>query len=514
MEGKPKKGVLHRIGGALWDCLDYPPEQRRIVLKLDLTIVLWGSLSSFIKYLDKSNLSNAYNSGMKEYLGIKGNELNYANTAYNIASIIFGLPCAYLMNRYNTRWFILTIEVLWSIVTFCFVSIKTPLQMIVLRTILGIVECGHFSAFVFLIGTYYNKREAARRQVILQAFTVLGPMFATYIQAGASSSLDGTDGLEGWQWTFLIDGIVSVFVIICQVIFVPDILDRIKPNRFFSKADIQWLRTRRPPIKHEAKPETRWGVIKEQLSWLKQWRVWAFWGFGVCQDIISLSNQSTQFWLKGWNKIKPGSYTIAQFNTLTSPMYAISFMCSVLLGWTSDTWLRGRRWPGIIAAGVWSFAIMLALAIIPVYGSKPVRFFLYYNTDVGQAASGLYWCYSQELFSHNLREAAFVAGGINVCAYIANSIVNNIWFKTANQPYVQTGHYISAVFGLFYVAIALALGLTEKKYVAKFQISSEKESDEESISAEESTTSQEEGSSKKKDYGVVEISRSHQTEQK
>lgn len=219
---------------------------------LQRTVIFKGvkdrSLSSFIKYLDKSNLSNAYNSGMKEYLGIKGNELNYANTGYNIASIIFGLPCAYLMNRYNTRWFILTIEILWTIVTFCFVSIKTPLQMIVLRVILGIVECGHFSAFVFLIGTYYNKHEAARRQVILQAFTVLGPMFATYIQAGASSSLDGTDGLDGWQWTFLIDGIVSVFIIICQIIFVPDILDRLKPNRFFSESDIHWLRARRSPI--------------------------------------------------------------------------------------------------------------------------------------------------------------------------------------------------------------------------------------------------------------------------
>ena len=422
MKGNSEKGIIHRFVGGIWDCLDYPPEQRRIVLKLDLTIVLWGSLSSFIKYLDKSNLSNAYNSGMKEYLGIKGNELNYANTGYNIASIIFGLPCAYLMNRYNTRWFILTIEILWTIVTFCFVSIKTPLQMIVLRVILGIVECGHFSAFVFLIGTYYNKHEAARRQVILQAFTVLGPMFATYIQAGASSSLDGTDGLDGWQWTFLIDGIVSVFIIICQIIFVPDILDRLKPNRFFSESDIHWLRARRSPIKHEPKPDTKWGIIKEQLSWLKQWRVWAFWAFGVCQDIISLSNQSTQFWIKGWNNIKPGSYTTAQYNTLTSPMYAISFLCSVTFGWTSDTFLKGRRWPGIIAAGLWSFAIMIALGAIPVYGSKPVRFFLYYNTDVGQAASGLYWCYSQEIFSHNLRQAAFVAGGINVCAYIANSL--------------------------------------------------------------------------------------------
>lgn len=477
---KSGKGFFHSLAGNVWDCFNYPKEERKIVLKLDATILVWGSLSSFIKYLDKSNLSNAYNSGMQEYLHIHGNELNYANTGYNITSILFGLPCAYVMSRFNTRWFILTIEILWTIVTLCFVSIKTPLQMIVLRTILGAVECGHFSAYVFLIGTYYTKKEAARRQVILQAFTVLGPMFATYIQAGASSSLEGRDGFQGWQWTFLIDGIVSVFVIICQILFIPDILDRAKPTRWFNQSEINWLRERRPLIKKEIVPPTGWGKVKEQLSWLKHWQVWAFWGFGVCQDIISLSNQSTQFWIKGWNKIKPHSYTVAQFNTLTSPMYAVSFACSILFGWTSDTILRGKRWPGIVVAGLYSFAIMIALGAIPVYGSKPVRFFLYYCTSIGQAASGLYWCYSQEWFAYNIREAAFVAGGVNVWAYVANCIVNNIWFKTAKQPYVRTGHYISAFFGLVYAAIALALGLTEKAHYRKIGVTKSK-NDEESI---------------------------------
>ncbi len=182
-------GEFHRIGGFIWDCIAYPANERKIILKVDCTIVLWASLSSLIKYLDKSNLSYAYNSGMQEYLGIHGNELNYANTGYNIASIIFGLPCAYLMSKYNTRWFIITIEILWTVITFCFVAIKTPKQMIALRTILGIVECGHFSAFVFLIGTYYTKLECARRMVVFELFTILGGMFASFLHSSRSIHL-------------------------------------------------------------------------------------------------------------------------------------------------------------------------------------------------------------------------------------------------------------------------------------------------------------------------------------
>ncbi|ODV83388.1 hypothetical protein CANARDRAFT_214502 [[Candida] arabinofermentans NRRL YB-2248] len=464
-----KKPFINRFKSGLWDCLDYPPEQRRVILKIDFLIVVWGALSSFIKYLDKSNLGNAYNSGLKEYLNVKGNELNYANTAYNVASIICGFPAAQLMVKYNTKWFIVIIEVLWTIVTFGFVSIKTPFQMIVVRTILGIVECGHYSAFVFLIGTYYNQKELARRQVVLQSFTVLGPMFATYIQAGASSSLAGKNGYEGWQWTFLIDGIVSFFVIVPQIIFMPDILSRVKPSRFLSQEEITYLQKRLPQIKQDEKPVGVWNQVKEMLQWCTQWHVWAFWLFGVSQDIISLSNASTQFWIKGWNKIHKGSYTTSQINTLTSPMYAVSFATSLILGWTSDTIFKGKRWPGIIIAGLWTFPAMIALGKIPVYGPKGIRFFLYYQSSVAQGASGLYWGYAQEYYGYNLRLRAFVTGGINVWAYVANCICNNIWYKTADQPYISTGHYLSAFFCFVYVINSLALGWGEKKYMRKPQ---------------------------------------------
>lgn len=453
--------------GIIWDCLDYPARERNIVLKIDLLVVLWASLSSFIKYLDKSNLGNAYNSGLKEYLNVQGDELNYANTGYNVASIIFGYPCGLLMVKYNTKWFIIIIEVLWTILTFAFVSIKTPFQMIVMRVLLGIAECGHYASFVFLIGTYYNKTELARRQVILQSFTVLGPMFATYVQAGASATLAGKHGYEGWQWTFLIDGIVSVGVIVPQAIFLVDILDRVKPNKFLSADEIEWLRGRLPQSVQQPEPQGFWNRVKEYFSWLKQWPVWAFWFFGVCQDIISLSNQSTQFWIKGWNKIHPGSYSTPQINTLTSPMYAVEFAFAIGLGWISDTLLRGKRWPGIALTGLWCFPVMIALAAIPVYGDKPIRFFLYYQTAVAGGSSGLYWGYSQEYFASNLRQRAFVVGGINVWAYIANCIVNPIWFRASEMPYVATGHYLSAAFCVFYIITAFALGLTEKKFKPK-----------------------------------------------
>jgi ACS family pantothenate transporter-like MFS transporter len=41
----------------------------------------------FTNYLDRSNLANAYVSGMKEELGFEGNQFNVINTVFTVGSV-------------------------------------------------------------------------------------------------------------------------------------------------------------------------------------------------------------------------------------------------------------------------------------------------------------------------------------------------------------------------------------------------------------------------------------------
>jgi len=41
----------------------------------------------FTNYLDRSNLANAYVSGMKEELGFKGNQYNQINTVFTVGYV-------------------------------------------------------------------------------------------------------------------------------------------------------------------------------------------------------------------------------------------------------------------------------------------------------------------------------------------------------------------------------------------------------------------------------------------
>lgn len=58
------------------------PAERRLILKLDGLIIVFVFLAYWAKVLDSSATSTAYVSGMKEDLGLYGNQLNYLNTVY------------------------------------------------------------------------------------------------------------------------------------------------------------------------------------------------------------------------------------------------------------------------------------------------------------------------------------------------------------------------------------------------------------------------------------------------
>ncbi|KAG0161170.1 hypothetical protein PDIDSM_8704 [Penicillium digitatum] len=60
-----------------------PKEERSLVWRLDIFFLTIGFLGYTFKYLDQTNISNAYVSGMETDLELYGNELNYFTTFFN-----------------------------------------------------------------------------------------------------------------------------------------------------------------------------------------------------------------------------------------------------------------------------------------------------------------------------------------------------------------------------------------------------------------------------------------------
>lgn len=86
-----------------------PKEEMAFVWRLDLWFLTIGFLGYMFKYIDQTNINNAYVSGMKEDLNLHGNELNYFTTYFNVCLALGYLVLAVdkLLHELNTNSYVL-----------------------------------------------------------------------------------------------------------------------------------------------------------------------------------------------------------------------------------------------------------------------------------------------------------------------------------------------------------------------------------------------------------------------
>lgn len=136
IERKPKR----KWQSYIWDSLDKSPEERRLLFKLDTALLTFASLGYFIKYLDQSNINNAFVSGMQEDLGLYGNQLNYMQTAWTVGYVIGEIPSNIILTRVRPSIWIPSLEVIWTVLTFGLSRCNTATQIYVLRFFIGLAE--------------------------------------------------------------------------------------------------------------------------------------------------------------------------------------------------------------------------------------------------------------------------------------------------------------------------------------------------------------------------------------
>lgn len=116
------------------------PLERDLVRRLDIFLMTFGCVSQVIKYLDQTNISSAYVSGMKEDLNLYGNELNYFTTWFSVSYCIMLIPSQVIMTWVRPSWWLPGLEIGWGIITGLIAICHNANQVYVLRVFLGLFE--------------------------------------------------------------------------------------------------------------------------------------------------------------------------------------------------------------------------------------------------------------------------------------------------------------------------------------------------------------------------------------
>ncbi|KAL0262485.1 hypothetical protein SLS55_001453 [Diplodia seriata] len=372
-KGQPRTfwGVVKEVFN--WYPSHYPAQERKLLFKLDLSILIFACLCCellflpprlcdpfltvvpevFTKYLDQSNISNAYTSGMKEDLGLYGNELNYFNVAYFTAYVIAQIPMLLLISRPKlARYMLPTLEIAWGVLTFAQSRVTSARQLYALRFFVGLFEAPVFAGTHFILGSWYRKQELFKRAGTWFICNSLGTMVSGYLQAAAYTNLSGVAGLSGWRWLFIIDGIFTLPVALAGFIIFPGIPESPKPV-FLTHADVALAKERM--AEEKVRPPGKLGLDVFKRS-LRRWHIYVFVFCYICMIISYYPAGYMNLWLKAEH------YSVPQINKLPTALNAITIVSS----WLGTT-LAGSVYPAWAVYSVAMAACVFASACMTVW---------------------------------------------------------------------------------------------------------------------------------------------------
>ncbi|KAG9966194.1 major facilitator superfamily transporter, partial [Aureobasidium melanogenum] len=201
---------------------DYARKQKALVRKIDFRLMpcLLGMI--VLNYLDRNALPNARIQGIEKDLGLKGDQFNTAISVLFAGYIALQIPSNMLLTRVRPSIYLPVCMALWGVVSACTALVHNFDGLVVTRFFLGFMEAPYFPGALFLLSSWYTRRELATRTAVLYTGSLLSSGFGGLVGAGVQYGLDGARGLESWRWLFIIEGSVTVAFALTCILILPD----------------------------------------------------------------------------------------------------------------------------------------------------------------------------------------------------------------------------------------------------------------------------------------------------
>jgi ACS family pantothenate transporter-like MFS transporter len=349
--------------------------------------------------------------------------------------------------------------VLWAGLTMVTASVHSPQAIMAIRFFLGLLEASTFVGTHYILGSWYTERELGKRSGIFTASGLAGTMIGGFIQTGIHSSLDGSRGLSGWRWLFIIDGLITFPVALYGFLLFPDTPSS---TRAFYLSDFEraLAASRVPRVQHPS-PMSFAFFKKVLLSW--QW-----WGFVILWTIAGETESfSSNSLLALYMKSHPShEYAVSQLNDYPTGVPAVGIVSTILWATLTD-FLGGRRY--LVGYFIGITGIATAAMILGAEHHDPssdpattaVVFGAYYWAGSVYACQATFFAWANDaLRYHDGAFRAVVLAGMNMGSNAVNAWWSILFYGASMAPWFTRG-----MWAMIAVSTALAIWSAALSYL-------------------------------------------------
>jgi ACS family tartrate transporter-like MFS transporter len=190
--------------------------QRKAAIRL-LPII---SIGYGLAYMDRINIS---------FASLRMNsDLHFSATVYGLGAGLFFIgyalcevPSNLLLLRFGPKRWLARIMLTWGLLAAAMMFVRTPWQFYGVRLLLGMAEAGFFPGVLYYLTLWFPARMRARA---VSRFYIALPLSSVLmgVVAGWLMGLQGTLGLSGWQWLFLVEGLPAALFSLVFLRLLPD----------------------------------------------------------------------------------------------------------------------------------------------------------------------------------------------------------------------------------------------------------------------------------------------------
>ncbi|KAJ9269983.1 hypothetical protein DTO212C5_3953 [Paecilomyces variotii] len=417
-----------------------PEEVRKALLKVDFLILPPIVLCFCFLQFDRSNIGNALTDSLRRDIDVGNTEVNLAQTLFTVGFIITELPFNMISKYIGPERFLPITMFLWGTVTWSQALMKNAKGLCATRFFIGALEGGYIPGFALYISRFYTNQELAFRYAIFWAANSFAGALGGPLSIGLLA-LGGRGGLRGWQWLFLIEGVLTCVLGIFAYLYFPH--NAARPKSLFGKScslftprEASILVTR--VIYNDPTKALRYGKPVLPSHILDTFSDWRLYGHLVAAllSMVMISPMNTY----APSIIKSLGFTSLQANGLNSVGSICALIWSVSLAFSSDR-LQERGFH--IAVGyLWGAIGLLWLALAPENVGKWVLYGGVVWTQMGmgsaQAISAAWLTSKMQDYKRPVALAAYV-----ICIQLANFPGNQL-FRTQDAPRYKYGLIVAA----------------------------------------------------------------------
>lgn len=172
---------------------------------------------------------------------------------------------------------------IWGILTIGMGFVPSYQGLLGFRIAIGCVEAGFAPGVLLLLSSWYKRDEQSKRFSVYISAAILSGAFGGLIAGGIENGLDGTMGIAGWRWLFIVEGAITAgWAIVSSFILLDFPANSQRLTERERELAIQRIVSEGLSVRSEDTPElSHFDAFKLAMI---NWKMWAFTvGYMVCR---------------------------------------------------------------------------------------------------------------------------------------------------------------------------------------------------------------------------------------